>query len=173
MSNVIEKIKEKQKTNDRTRKIVELFVPLSFIFFFLMYIGALRASIIIAFNEMIGYISYDMSQVHTIGNAVEYGLTDMLGYIPASQVMVYVPILTVLGVVATLYLSSLFLRKDVKQKAVFFSLSTLIMCAINFFMIIFIVGTRDFLTKLVLVATVADLLIIANRVRVAFLVKKS
>jgi hypothetical protein len=39
-------------------------------------------------------------------------------------------------------------------------------------MVGFVVGTRDFLTKLVLVATVADLLIIANRVRVAFFVKK-
>jgi len=169
---MIEKLKETQKSNKKVCGVVELFVPLSFIFFVTMYLGALKASIIITFNEMVGYISYDLSQVHTIGNSVTYGLNDMLTYIPASQLMIYIPVLSILGVVATMYLTSLCLKKDVKQKAVLFCLSTLIMCIINFFMVGFVVGTRDFLTKLVLVATVADLLIIANRVRVAFFVKK-
>ena len=169
----IEKFKAMQKSNEKVRKVVELFIPLSFILFVAMYLGAIKSTVIINYAEMMGYMSYDLSGMRTMMSIMENAtFWDYMSYLPATTVMLFVPIFSFLGIVITMYITSLCLRKDVKQKAVLFFLSTAIMCAVNFFLIIFVVGLGEVLTQIVFAVTIIDLLIIANRVRVAFFVKK-
>lgn len=148
-----------------------IFVPLSFVVYIWFYCSIMYSSVVMLFNKLVGYISFDTANIHTYSDTIYYeNFFSMLTVIPANEIIIFIPTLAVLGVVATLYLVSLFLKEDRKQKAVIFGLSIFIMLAINTFFLFFVVGINDGVTIVIAISSLIDLFILSDKVKKAFFV---
>lgn len=174
MSKTATKTAVKKNDYGKWKKAYGIFtavsVPVSFAYAVYLYVATLYSSIIISFNEMVGYLSYDNANIHDFADNVAYqkDILAMLTMIPASEVMVFIPILSVLATTIVLYLVSLTLRKDEKQKAVIYFLSVFIMLMVNTFFLVFVTGIQTNMLKILAIMSVVDLWVISDKIRTTF-----
>lgn len=132
--------------------IARAVVPVSYIYFGYLYISMLYGTVVLTFNTLLGYISYDLSNIHTFGDNIYYdSFFSMLSVIPASNIFIYLPIFMMLAIFITVYIISLFM----KNKTLYIA-SILLSLLLNFFMIYCTLGQVNLMNTVLILFTLYD-----------------
>ncbi len=137
---------------------VEGIVPITYAYFVYLYAVIFYGVVVTTFNDLVGYVSYDLSNTHTLGDNIYYdSLYAMLSVIPASSIFIFIPVFTLLGVIITVYLISLFTKENIR-KTMLLLISLFISLTMNI-CIVFIVGLNEKMAVMCLILTIIDFII--------------